>query len=164
MNKILEKLKIIQELCICKGISLGTAESCTGGMISNNITNLTNSSEFYKGSIIAYSNDIKIEILRVPESLLRKHGAVSEQVCEAMASGLLNILKIDVAIAITGLMEANDELSSKNEQAFVTIKSHDAVLSAKIELGHERLVNKEKTSIFVINTLHDFIQKNYLLS
>ena len=81
-----------------------------------------------------------------------------------MASGLLNILKIDVAIAITGLMEANDELSSKNEQAFVTIKSHDAVLSAKIELGHERLVNKEKTSIFVINTLHDFIQKNYLLS
>ena len=81
MNKSLEKLKKIQELCIDNNIMISTAESCTGGYMSKLITDLSGSSKFYNGSIIAYSNKTKTDVLNVPSEVIEKYGAVLKRSC-----------------------------------------------------------------------------------
>ena len=83
--------------------TLATAESCTGGMIGEQITAVSGSSKVYKGGIISYSNEIKTTLLGVAAELLEKEGAVSAPVAEAMAAGARQVLKADVAISVTGL-------------------------------------------------------------
>ena len=83
--------------------TLGTAESCTGGMIGEMITSVSGASEFYRGGIVAYSNDVKQKNLNIAPSLLTEHGAVSEEVAAAMASGVRKILGADWGIGITGI-------------------------------------------------------------
>ena len=88
MNSLEEKLKKIHVLCAQRKLSIATAESCTGGYISKLITDQSNSSQYYKGSIIAYSNQVKSDILNVSPELISTHGAVSKDVSIAMARGL----------------------------------------------------------------------------
>ena len=79
-----------------KGLTLGTVESATGGLISHLITNASGSSDYYKGSAIAYSNEAKIRIVGVKEDTINKYGAVSHQVAEEMAQGGRKVLVVDV--------------------------------------------------------------------
>ena len=67
-----------------KKLKIAVAESCTGGMLSNKITSVSGSSKIFKLGLITYSNESKIKLLRIPKKLLKKYGAVSEQVCRAM--------------------------------------------------------------------------------
>lgn len=82
---------------------LATAESCTGGLLSSTLTDCPGSSEWYAGSVVAYSNEVKSKLLGVPESLLEKHGAVSEPVVLAMAQGVLDRIGAQVSVAISGI-------------------------------------------------------------
>ena len=86
-----------------KGLTLGTVESATGGLISHLITNASGSSDDYKGSVIAYSNEAKIRIVGVKEDTINKYGAVSHQVAEEMAQGGRKVLAVDVCLADTGI-------------------------------------------------------------
>jgi PncC family amidohydrolase len=86
-----------------KNLRIGTAESCTGGLIGAAITSIAGSSAPFKGGIIAYDNSIKISHLGVGEDVLADHGAVSEAVAKAMAEGALSALKIDLAVSVTGI-------------------------------------------------------------
>lgn len=83
--------------------SIGFAESCSGGLMAHLMTSIAGSSEVFKGSIVAYSNQIKTDLLEVSESNLRDFGAVSKQVVEQMAEGALKVLKTDFAIATSGV-------------------------------------------------------------
>ena len=85
------------------GKTLATAESCTGGMIGEQITAVSGSSRVYKGGIISYTNEIKTALLGVDTQLLEREGAVSAPVAEAMAVGARRALCADVAISVTGL-------------------------------------------------------------
>ena len=85
------------------GKTLVTAESCTGGMIGAALTAVPGSSAVYKGGIICYCNEVKHELLGVPEAMLKTCGAVSAPVAEAMAAGARNGLKADYALSVTGL-------------------------------------------------------------
>ncbi len=95
--------EVIGKLLIDHNLQLVTAESCTGGYISHLITSVSGSSSYYKGSIIAYSNEIKQKILGVSDVTLREHGAVSKACVGEMLTGALNILKGDIAIAVSGI-------------------------------------------------------------
>lgn len=86
-----------------KGQSLVTAESCTGGGIGTALTSVAGSSKVYKGGIISYTNDVKIQQLQVSAELIDREGAVSALVAEAMAVGVRNVLAADVAVSVTGL-------------------------------------------------------------
>ena len=86
-----------------KGKTLATAESCTGGGIGNVLTEVSGASNVYKGGIISYCNEIKHELLNVPEEILAEYGAVSAPVAEAMARGARIALKTDIAVSVTGL-------------------------------------------------------------
>lgn len=86
-----------------KNLNLAVAESCTGGLISHRITNIPGSSDYFRGSVVAYSNDVKTFLLYVSRDLFEKHGAVSSQVARAMAKGAKDALDADIAAAITGI-------------------------------------------------------------
>ena len=86
-----------------RGISLSTAESCSGGLISHRITNVAGSSHYFSGGVVAYSNDAKMEMLGVQEETLTKHGAVSEAVAREMARGARQRFHSDLAVAVTGI-------------------------------------------------------------
>lgn len=85
------------------GKTLATAESCTGGGIGAALTAVPGSSAIYKGGVISYTNEVKQNILGVDINILEQHGAVSESVAVAMAQGVRNLLKTDIAVSVTGL-------------------------------------------------------------
>jgi len=85
------------------GLTLGTAESATGGMIASLITNVPGSSLYFKGSVVSYSNDIKQNVLRVKAETLKQHGAVSQQTAAEMADGVRLLLQTDIGISDTGI-------------------------------------------------------------
>ena len=86
-----------------KGKTIAFAESCTGGLVSTRITDIPGSSKSFLGSVVAYSNDIKISILGVESSTIAKNGAVSAKTAREMAEGARLVLRSDVAAAITGI-------------------------------------------------------------
>ena len=90
-------------LCRARGLTLATAESCTGGLIAERLTRVPGSSDVFLGGIVAYANDVKVRQLGVPADVIELHGAVSPEVAAAMASGVRNQLGADVAIADTGV-------------------------------------------------------------
>ena len=86
-----------------KGCTVGTAESCTGGAIAHQLTAFAGSSAYFKGAVVAYSNEIKHNVLQVDEQLLEQKGAVSQEVVCQMASHVLQLLDVDYAIAVSGI-------------------------------------------------------------
>jgi nicotinamide-nucleotide amidase len=86
-----------------RGLTVGVAESCTGGLVGHRLTNVAGSSDYFRGAIAAYANPVKEETLGVPRALLERHGAVSEEVAAAMAEGARRVLGVDVAVATTGI-------------------------------------------------------------
>ena len=90
-------------LCRAQGLTLATAESCTGGLIAERLTRVPGSSDVFLGGIVAYANEVKVRQLGVPADLIELHGAVSPEVAAAMASGVRERLGADVAIADTGV-------------------------------------------------------------
>jgi len=164
MNKASGKLKKIQELCISKNIMISTAESCTGGYLSKLFTDISGSSKFYVGSVIAYSNSVKNELLYVPNDILKKYGAVSKEVSLLMAEGIFKSTKSEIAISTTGVMETECSTGSKKPQVFITIKSKNTYVSSHFYLHDERDTNRKKTVNHALDCLYDFINNHYLVS
>ncbi len=86
-----------------KSLKLATAESCTGGLVAGLFTEIAGSSDVFERGFVTYSNEAKHELLGVPQSLLEMHGAVSEEVAQAMALGALKNSRTDIVIAVTGI-------------------------------------------------------------
>lgn len=93
----------VGELLKSQKMTLSTAESCTGGGVAALITSVPGSSEYFKGGIVAYSNEVKTNLLHVSPETLEKHGAVSQETVIEMARGAMDALKTDCAIATSGI-------------------------------------------------------------
>jgi PncC family amidohydrolase len=93
----------LQGLCLGRGVTVATAESCTGGLIAEAVTDVAGSSGYFLGGIVAYADRVKATQLGVPDAVLAAHGAVSAQVARAMAVGARERLGADVAVAVTGI-------------------------------------------------------------
>jgi nicotinamide-nucleotide amidase len=94
---------VIGRLLKEKGRRIATAESCTGGLLGERLTNISGSSAYYEYGLITYSNEAKLKLLRVPEQLILSHGAVSEPVARSMAQGVRSFAKADYGLSITGI-------------------------------------------------------------
>ena len=97
------KSKQLISLLKRKKLKLAVAESCTGGMLSSAITSVSGSSKVFNLGLVTYSNESKIKVLKISKKLIRKYGAVSEQVCKAMAKNVSKIGKTNMSISITGI-------------------------------------------------------------
>ncbi|NDV80002.1 CinA family nicotinamide mononucleotide deamidase-related protein [Dysgonomonas sp. 511] len=102
-RKDLTPERLLGERLFEKGLSLATAESCTGGNIARLITSVSGSSHYFKGSVVSYANEVKIGVLRVSQQSLDRYGAVSEAVAIEMAQGVREVTGADCAIATTGI-------------------------------------------------------------
>lgn len=102
-DELLDLAARVGAACRAAGASVATAESCTGGLVAHLLTEIPGSSDYVRGGIVAYANEIKIAALDVPADVLDAHGAVSAQVAMAMADGVRRRLEVDVAIAVTGV-------------------------------------------------------------
>ena len=99
--KVISK-KIVNRL-IKKKLTISSAESCTGGLLSSTIISVAGSSKVFKLGLVTYSNQSKIKVLKVFKNIIRKYGTVSEQVCLAMVMNLNKISKTSISISITGI-------------------------------------------------------------
>ena len=95
--------EIVLERCRSSGLTLATAESCTGGLVASRLTAVPGASDVFVGSIVAYANAVKEVGLGVPRELLAEHGAVSAEVAAAMAEGVRSRLGADIGVAVTGV-------------------------------------------------------------
>ena len=93
----------IGELLKAKKMTLSTAESCTGGSIAALITSVPGSSEYFKGGVVAYSNEVKMNMLHVSPETLQKYGAVSRETVIEMVQGVMESMKTDCAVATSGI-------------------------------------------------------------
>ena len=100
MKKLSKK---IVKLLIKKRLKISFAESCTGGMLSSAITSVSGSSKIFKLGLVTYSNESKIKILKVSKKIINKYGAVSEEVCKAMAKNVSKITKTNMSVSTTGI-------------------------------------------------------------
>jgi PncC family amidohydrolase len=101
--EMLQSIADLGQQLMTLGWSLGVAESCTGGLLGHLLTNLPGSSDFFKGGIVAYSNDVKHTLLKVEDAILEQHGAVSQETALAMVRGARKTLDVELAAAITGI-------------------------------------------------------------
>ena len=157
-------IQLLHKKLIKKKLTISVAESCTGGYLSKLFTDISGSSKFYVGSVIAYSNSVKNELLNVPNDILEKYGAVSKEVSLLMAEGIFNCIKSEIAISTTGVMELDDLTGSKKPQVFITIKSEKTHVSSHFYLHDERDTNRKKTVNHALDCLYDFINNHYLVS
>ena len=110
-----EIVKIVQRIkdYIKFGVTISTAESCTGGMLATYLTEISGSSTYFTTGIVSYSNAAKIKLLSVKKTTLDKFGAVSEEVAKEMAVGSRNIAKSNISISITGIAGPNGASEQK---------------------------------------------------
>jgi nicotinamide-nucleotide amidase len=95
--------QVVGELLAERGLRIGVAESCTGGLITSRLTDIPGSSRYVERAVVAYSNEAKVELLGVPQALLVEHGAVSEPVAVAMAQGIRARAPVEVGVGVTGI-------------------------------------------------------------
>ena len=102
-ERLVELARRLFDVCVDRGLTVATAESCTGGLVAHAITEIAGSSAYYLGGFVTYADDVKRDQLGVGAELLAAHGAVSAQVARAMAEGARTRLGTDLAVAITGI-------------------------------------------------------------
>ena len=127
--------------------TLSIAESCTGGLIGDRLTNVAGASAFFLLGIIAYDNAAKSKMLGVPGPLLKKHGAVSKPVASAMAQGVRKILKTDLALSVTGI--AGPGGGSKEKPVglvFIAINSEHRTIVKEFLFKGTRLAIKKQAA------------------
>ena len=96
-------IRTLHKKLIKKKFTISVAESCTGGLLSHNLTKLANSSKYFQMGLITYSNQAKIKILKVNKNIIQKYGAVSKECCKAMVQNLSKISKSKINVSITGI-------------------------------------------------------------
>ena len=142
-----------------KGLTLGLVESATGGLISHLITNVSGSSDYYKGSVTAYSNEIKIKVVGVKEGTINKYGAVSHQVAEELAEGGREILAADICVADTGIAGPEGATPGKPVGLFYLGLSHRAgTRSQKHVFRGDREQNKHSAAEATLKWLKECLQ------
>ncbi len=102
-----------QQLALARGVTVGSAESCTGGLIGHAITTIPGSSGYYRGGVVSYADDVKVRLLEVPLATIERHGAVSAQVAVAMAEGVRERVVCDYGVAATGVAGPDGGTESK---------------------------------------------------
>ncbi len=151
-NELMEEVigRILKE----RGLSLAVAESCTGGLVSNMLTNIGGSSDYFERGVVSYSNAAKVEILKVNEDMIAEHGAVSIEVARQMAEGVKSISGTDLGLSTTGIMGPTGATADKPIGLVYIGICDDTVCTAKeFQFGDDRLLNKQRTAQAALDML-----------
>lgn len=146
--------EIVAGLLLEKKKTVSVAESCTGGLIANLLTNIVGSSAYFWGGVVAYDNSIKSNVLGVKKSTLQKYGAVSEEVALEMAAGVRNAFNSDFALATTGIAGPTGATENKPVGlVYIGLASPNKIVAKKYIFHRNRWINKSRFSYASLNML-----------
>lgn len=149
---------VIGKLLLSKKQTMATAESCTGGSIAQKITSVAGSSAYYKGSVVAYSNEIKQQVLNINHELLARNGAVSREVVEQMAQGACRVLNTNWAISVSGIAGPDGGTVEKPVgTVWIGVAGPDGVTAQKFLFGDNRERNIVRATVAALNMLRSKI-------
>lgn len=148
-------------LLLSKQLSMATAESCTGGYIAHKITCIPGSSRYFKGSVVAYDNDIKRRILSVDQRLLDNYGAVSKEVVEAMANGIRKLFNTDLSLAVSGIAGPDGGTDEKPVgMVWIACSSEAKTISSLFNFGDTRERNILRGSVAALAMFKSFAENH----
>ena len=141
-------LKKLHKKLIDKKLTISVAESCTGGLLSSNLTKLANSSKYFEMGLITYSNEAKIKILKVNRNIIKKYGAVSKECCEEMVKNLSKISKSKINVSITGIAGPGGGTKDKPVGlVYIGIKLGKYLLILENKFGKKNRSNIQKITV-----------------
>ncbi len=142
-----------------KGLKLAIAESCTGGLIADRITNIPGSSDYFLGGIVAYAYEAKVAMLDVSWEILQLHGAVSRETVLAMARGARQALRADLAIAVSGIAGPGGGLPEKPVgTTWVGLSTEAGEWARRFLFSGDRLQNKRTSADQALLMLVDYLE------
>jgi nicotinamide-nucleotide amidase len=154
--------EIVLDLCRERGLTLATAESCTGGLVSARLTAVPGSSDAFVGGVVAYANDVKRAELGVPESLLEEHGAVSAEAAQAMALGVRERLGADLGVAVTGVAGPGGGTPEKPVGlVFVHAVGPDGEKARRTELPGDREMIRGRATAAALHLVRTLLQSRH---
>jgi nicotinamide-nucleotide amidase len=152
--------EVLGKLLKDKGKTISVAESCTGGLIGKRFTNVSGSSEYFERGVVSYSNQAKMEILRVPQDMIEKHGAVSEQVAILMAEGIRRISKTDYGLSATGIAGPTGGTEEKPVGlVWIGFAHENDSFARKFLFGEDRDTNRERAAQAALNLVRLFLTR-----
>jgi nicotinamide-nucleotide amidase len=152
---------VIGKILKAKGKTMATAESCTGGYIAHLITSIPGSSDYYKGSVVSYANEVKENVLGVKHETLETAGAVSEETVKQMLKGVIETLKTDYGLATSGIMGPDGGTEEKPVgTVWIAVGNKEKLETQKLNLRFDRQRNISMTAGFALNFLRKFILKD----
>jgi PncC family amidohydrolase len=157
-NEFLTVVKKISDRLTEKGLKLAVAESCTGGLIAHEITNLPGASLFFDISVVSYSEKSKRSVLGISASLLRKHGTVSEEAAVAMAEGVKKLSGADVSLSITGVAGPESLEGKEIGLVYMAVCLKDMVESKGLSLHGDRETIKRDASLEALRFLNQVLR------
>jgi PncC family amidohydrolase len=141
-----------------RGLTIAVAESATGGLISNLITNVSGSSDYFRGAVVSYDNEIKARILGVRGETLERYGAVSRQTGEEMAEGVRKLMNADIGLSDTGIAGPTGATPGKPVGLFYIGLSYQKVTRVEEHLFHgDRLENKRNAAEAALRMLREYL-------
>jgi nicotinamide-nucleotide amidase len=152
---------VLGKLLIQHNKTISTAESCTGGTIASLITSVAGSSRYFEGSIVSYSYGVKESLLDVKNETLETYGAVSEEIVKEMLTGVLNKVKTDYGIAVSGIMGPDGGTPDKPVgTVWIAVGNKERCVTQKLQQRFQRQKNIEVTSIMALNMMRKFVLEN----
>jgi len=154
--------KVILDFMDKKNLKLAIAESCTGGYLAHQITQHPGCSSVFAGSAVAYSYDMKESMLDVKHETLTQHGAVSAEVVEEMARGVINRYQADYSVSISGIAGPDGGMPEKPVgTVWIAVANKTKTLSRKFQFGNKRNENIERSAISALIMLHKLLKEDY---
>ena len=155
----MRKAQIIAKKLLTQNKTIAIAESCTGGFLANNLTNISGSSAFFWLGIVAYDNTAKIKLLNISPSMIKKYGAVSLPVAKLMASNVRKILNTDFGIGITGIAGPTGGTKAKPVGlVFIAVANKNSILGQKFIFKGSRLSIKNQAANKAIDMLSSMLK------
>jgi nicotinamide-nucleotide amidase len=153
--------ELVLERCRARGFTLATAESCTGGLLGARLTDLAGASDVYVGGVVAYSDDVKLSSLGVPDGILRRHGAVSAETAAAMAAGARHELGADMGLAVTGIAGPGGGTPEKPVGlVYMSVESPDGDSTEKVQLPGDREAVRNRATALAFHLLRRHLSQS----
>jgi PncC family amidohydrolase len=144
----------LQAICLAAGLTVSTAESCTGGLVAHALTEIPGSSAYFLGGVVAYADATKQAELDVPEGLLERHGAVSAQVARSMAEGARRRVGSDLAVSVTGIAGPGGGTDAKPVGlTYIAVDRSGGCEVRRFVWPHDRSANKRASAAAAIELL-----------
>lgn len=150
----------IGQILAARKLTIATAESCTGGLVGHRLTNVSGSSAYFLGGVIAYAYDAKEHLLHVRHNTLYQHGAVSEEAVREMARGARFAVGADIGIAVTGIAGPGGGMPGKPVGlVWLGLSARDAELARSFVWNGDRVSNKEQSAQAALELVLEYLRR-----